>query len=1384
MKHLSRRIISVVLSFAMVFAILPAKTEVVKAATENTVTPGTASKDASGNITFPNLTVTSTGNTIKSISIQFSSAVEETDEINVMVPSELSDKVDILLSPNSNGHEKHVILNAKSNSTVVTDVQWQTMLRNQLSVKLADDDIRKVTFIVDTEVCTRFIEYNYFNGHYYEVVNKDDVTWHEAYSESSIKTFHDMAGYLVTITSKQENDFVTSICNVSTWIGCASDPDYTNGKGYRDKSAGIASFYFTGGDEYGELMCTTKEGGEILSIGSVMKENYTNWDPNNHEPNFRDNGTDGPECYVNMYIGSLWGSKPETWNDLYNNGAGVIDSYVVEYGGILNNGYTMSEKSEVVLNSKYSLEAQDFIITTEEAQALTDAKLKDYGKVSASEEGVGDVTDQVTVVENNILPVSGLYDVEYSIGGEVVKSVNAKVVDKKSENTASSDIAIYANDISLTTDAVASADYKALSGVLAKVISTGEKISNDNITIENNTTVASPGTYEVTFKAVSGTKSETVTVNVTVIEADKVTITANDFIIQKDDYLTAEKAKLKADVSATKGTSVVLPSNISVDYSSATYQIGDVFPVTFGVNGTSATKTVNVTVVGKANVDSLSKIMIGANDFEMGVDELGTTNTKDKMKSYAEVIAKNFDGTARTDITVDDSAVGTTVGATYPVTFTTGTGSNQVSVTVNVTLTQPQGTIVAEDFIVGPNETITADEAKDLANVEATDADGNPVDKDDITVNPQELAAINEASNEGEKGKFPLTYSTPNGKTDTAIVTVKEHKKDNSDTKAPGDDTIVIGANDFIIGVEDYSLLTKENVIKLSNAAAKNVTQGTTVVITNVDTSRVENKAGSYPATLSTADGTSVTITITITEDYKTIGDVDKAAEENEKTGGSTVDSGSAVPADDYSSLTAKDFVIGVGDVITSNSAVDLSVATGTDKKGNPTASIVADAGQLAIINQASKDGLKGKFPLTFTSAEGKTATVTVTIKEEKDDNGSTGEKDKIIIAGNNFIIGKNDYDLLKVKENVIKLSNAVAINETKHTPEEITKADISKVENKPGTYPVTLSTADGTSVTVTVTISDEYATIGDVDKAAEANEETGGSTIKNSTAKKAADTIGPDQLFEKTSPKDISTDIDAGRTVNTVTIDGKPIPSTAYTIKDGKVVINKSYLGKLTNTIHPVVVGYTDGSKRTFNIKVVDFNTATVVKKVPIFKMNKTISVKSKFTLNLVGITKTAKVSFKSSNKKIATVNQKGVITGKKKGKCTVSGYVIQNGAYYKVNVKIKVVKKLKIYNLKSAALSKKSGELPEFNVYKRVFKGKKTKLKFSSVEKDSKISFKSSKKKIATVSKKGVITGKKKGFCVVTATIQQNGKKFVTRVFVRVDDYTKNKQLKKYLK
>ena len=125
------------------------------------------------------------------------------------------------------------------------------------------------------------------------------------------------------------------------------------------------------------------------------------------------------------------------------------------------------------------------------------------------------------------------------------------------------------------------------------------------------------------------------------------------------------------------------------------------------------------------------------------------------------------------------------------------------------------------------------------------------------------------------------------------------------------------------------------------------------------------------------------------------------------------------------------------------------------------------------------------------------------------------------------------------------------------------------------------------------------------------------------------------------------------------------------------------------------------------------------------------------------------------SSNTKVASVNQKGVIkAGKKTGTAYVTVWT-EFGAYatVKVTVQKKKVAAKKISVVKSVKL--KRGQKYSLNAVA------------APVTATDKIKYKSSKKKVATVSKNGVIKAKKKGKTVITVSCGK--KKVKVRVIVK---------------
>lgn len=131
-----------------------------------------------------------------------------------------------------------------------------------------------------------------------------------------------------------------------------------------------------------------------------------------------------------------------------------------------------------------------------------------------------------------------------------------------------------------------------------------------------------------------------------------------------------------------------------------------------------------------------------------------------------------------------------------------------------------------------------------------------------------------------------------------------------------------------------------------------------------------------------------------------------------------------------------------------------------------------------------------------------------------------------------------------------------------------------------------------------------------------------------------------------------------------------------------------------------------------------------------------------------------TQKITWTSTKKKVATVSQDGKVTPKKKGKTTITAK-LPNGKKVTWKITVKEVKAKKI------RLNKKKVTLHAGETLKL-----KTKLKPAGST--AKIKWKSSKKKVASVSKNGTVTARKKGKAVITVQLP-NGKKAKCKVTVK---------------
>ena len=122
---------------------------------------------------------------------------------------------------------------------------------------------------------------------------------------------------------------------------------------------------------------------------------------------------------------------------------------------------------------------------------------------------------------------------------------------------------------------------------------------------------------------------------------------------------------------------------------------------------------------------------------------------------------------------------------------------------------------------------------------------------------------------------------------------------------------------------------------------------------------------------------------------------------------------------------------------------------------------------------------------------------------------------------------------------------------------------------------------------------------------------------------------------------------------------------------------------------------------------------------------------------------------SWTTSNKKVATVTSRGKITAKKTGKARII-ITLVSGKKAVVNVTVQktAVKTTKISGLKKSVVLKRRQKL-------------KLKPVISPLTSVEKVTYKTSNKKVATVSSRGVITAKKKGTAKITV---KSGKKTYT--------------------
>jgi hypothetical protein len=307
-----------ILFFSLIFPIL-------SYAQATTITLGGTSSNLSATYNTattvdPNLTITSNGN-ITGFRVQISQTYTSGDVLDYTgtLPTGITQ------SWNST-------TGVLSFNGTTSAANWQTLLRTvrfKSTSATCYANLRRITFVAGT------VYYNPLTEHYYEYV-AGITTWTNAYTVSSAKSYFGRAGYLATMSSEAENNFIWKLMSSDAWFGACDDYLYVNAalgtSTFASQSAIESKWYWVSGPEKG----TNFSNGNVSPV--TVTGQYAKWaggEPNNSG---------------NEHYGQFYSSNNGQWNDLPNT---TLGGYICEYGdmpGDLTSSVTIFTRNITVGN--------------------------------------------------------------------------------------------------------------------------------------------------------------------------------------------------------------------------------------------------------------------------------------------------------------------------------------------------------------------------------------------------------------------------------------------------------------------------------------------------------------------------------------------------------------------------------------------------------------------------------------------------------------------------------------------------------------------------------------------------------------------------------------------------------------------------------------------------------------------------------------------------------------------------------------------------------------------------------------------------------------------------------------------------------------------------
>ena len=217
--------------------------------------------------------------------------------------------------------------------------------------------------------------------HFYRYIEKLDVTWKEAKVLADSMSYYGLQGYLATITSSDENNFIWTKIDGIGWIGASDEETEGDWKWVTGPEAG--TLFWRGGVN-----------------GSRVNNEYSNW-ATGTEPN---NAGDEDFAHINQNP-----NKPsKSWNDLENTGDGPNSQYyrsqgfIVEFGGIDGEPDLKLSATATIKVSKIAFsDEREFEICQGESQELNFETSEAYSYLWMPDEEINSITVSSPIVSPN-----------------------------------------------------------------------------------------------------------------------------------------------------------------------------------------------------------------------------------------------------------------------------------------------------------------------------------------------------------------------------------------------------------------------------------------------------------------------------------------------------------------------------------------------------------------------------------------------------------------------------------------------------------------------------------------------------------------------------------------------------------------------------------------------------------------------------------------------------------------------------------------------------------------------------------------------------------------------------------------------------------------------